>query len=217
MKASHRIDRRPTSGLGGYDDGYVACPCFWGKQPSSLVSFYLSRHEVPEGCRVLDAGCGDGRNAQAFARRGADVLAIDISQLAIERATAAWPEISVNWCQTDIREAEFDACSFDVIVAYGILHCLRGPEELAETIEKFRAATNAGGYNIVCAFNERRQELDDAHPGFEPCLMPHSYYLRAYEDWLIEEASDRDLFESHPHNRIPHVHSMTRLLARKPD
>jgi hypothetical protein len=37
-----------------------------------------------------------------------------------------------------------------------------------------------------------------------------------YRGWTLLHQSDEDLHETHPHNSIPHVHSMTRLIARKP-
>jgi len=42
------------SGEGGYDDGYAACPCFWGLSPGSLVSAFLDRNASLAGRTVLD-------------------------------------------------------------------------------------------------------------------------------------------------------------------
>lgn len=72
----------------------------------------------------------------------------------------------------------------------------------------------SGAYNVICAFNVRRQELD-AHPGFSPTLLSHEDYLAAYASWDLVKESDSDLTETHPHNNLEHTHSMTRILARK--
>jgi len=71
----------PTD-LGGYSKGYAAVPCFWGTSPGSLIATYLASHE-PQKLRVLDVGAGEGKNAAAFARRGATVDAIECSSDAI--------------------------------------------------------------------------------------------------------------------------------------
>jgi hypothetical protein len=68
---------------------------------------------------------------------------------------------------------------------------------------------------LVVAFNQRRQELH-AHPGFTPTLMPDSFFAELYSDWNLVFHTDSDLHETHPHNGIPHTHSMTRIIARKP-
>jgi len=55
------------------------------------------------------------------------------------------------------------------------------------------------------------------HPGFTPLLMPHDFFLDAYSDWNIVVATDNDLVETHPHNKIRHMHSLSRLLVRAPE
>ena len=68
---------------GGYDEGYKACPCFWGDKPASLVAELMATHDVADWI-VLDLGCGEGKNAAALARAGARVTAIDCSEVAVE-------------------------------------------------------------------------------------------------------------------------------------
>jgi tellurite methyltransferase len=101
------------------------------------------------------------------------------------------------------------------VIAYGLLHCLSNGSEIENVVSRLKEATRSGGRHVVCAFNARRQELV-AHKGFKPCLMQHVNYLALYRDWTIEEASDEDLHEMHPHNRIAHVHSLTRMIVLKP-
>ena len=56
---------------GGYDSGYRACPCFWGSDPGSLVSRLATIVPSFTGLQVLDAGCGEGKNAIFLAGKGA--------------------------------------------------------------------------------------------------------------------------------------------------
>jgi len=105
--------------------------------------------------------------------------------------------------------------AFDIVIAYGLLHCLRDFSEVKAVVSRLQSATRAGGQNVVCAFNNRRHDFS-AHPGFDPCLLSHNAFLVLYQNWTVEAASDEDLYETHPHNGIPHFHSLTRLIARKP-
>src|SRR6266849_156523 len=83
----------PTACDGGYEDGYRACDCFWGRQPGSLIQKLLEYVFEPAGMTVLDTGCGEGRNAIYLARLGANVRAVDISsRRAIANAQRAWPD-----------------------------------------------------------------------------------------------------------------------------
>jgi 2-polyprenyl-3-methyl-5-hydroxy-6-metoxy-1,4-benzoquinol methylase len=167
------------------------------------------------GLSVLDAGCGEGKNAHALAARAAKVTAVDCSALALRNARAAWPEDQIKWVQADVRDLELPVQGFDLVIAYGLLHCLSNGSEIENVVLRLKETTRDGGRHVVCTFNARRQELA-AHKGFEPCLMSHGDYLALYHDWTIEEASDEDLHETHPHNRIAHVHSLTRMIVLKP-
>ena len=200
---------------GGYDEGYRACSCFWGREPSSLVRELEKVLTSFEECSVLDVGCGEGKNAAYMAVRGARVLALDVSPLAVQNARRAWPDTpGIEWVCSDALVGDFGAEVFDVILAYGIFHCLQDQHEIQELHWRLSEATKVGGYHVVCTFNSRQQDLS-AHPGFRPCLCEHSFYVDLYGNWELLVATDSDLAEVHPHNGILHTHSMTRLLARK--
>lgn len=200
---------------GGYDEGYKACSCFWGTQPGSLVLRLKDVIGNFAGLRVLDAGCGEGKNAAYFAELGASVDAFDISDAAIEHARLLWVNHpNVNWQVADARELPISDGSYDFVVAYGLLHCLRTRTEVEEVTHRLMRATREKGYHVVCSFNDRHQELH-AHAGFAPVLLPHSVYEGLYTGWKVIHSSDSNLYETHPHNNVPHTHSMTRLIVRK--
>jgi 2-polyprenyl-3-methyl-5-hydroxy-6-metoxy-1,4-benzoquinol methylase len=109
---------------GGYDDGYSRCPCFWGKSAGSLVQRFVSDQSFARGVRVLDLGSGEGKNAFAFANAGASVVAVDCSALGLANGQREFADAKIEWvlfdAETYLRECE----PFDVIVMYGLLHCL---------------------------------------------------------------------------------------------
>jgi tellurite methyltransferase len=201
---------------GAYDDGYRQCGCFWGETPGSLVTLLCERRDDWRGSRVLDAGCGEGKNAVFLAKKGAIVQAIDVYEIAIENGRRHWGGVSgVEFLTADLMLFPLPPNSFDLIIAYGLLHCLPTRKVIIETIRAFQASTKPGGYNIICTFNDRSHDLS-AHPGFTPTLLRHGEYKGSYADWDILHISDSDLHETHSHNNIPHWHSLTRILAQKP-
>ena len=199
---------------GGYDDGYKQCPCFWGRKPGSLVEKLLTFVPSVEGFSILDAGCGEGKNSAYLGQLGAHVDATDISEYAISNAKREWGDVEgIQWAVADVRQTIIPSAHYDIVIAYGVFHCLNNSAEIENLIAKIKQATKIGGYNVVCTFNDRSQDLT-AHENFRPCLLPHSYFLQQYADWSILDESDTDLTEAHPHNNIEHTHSMTRLIAR---
>jgi len=201
---------------GGYDAGYQACPCFWGDEPGSLLTRLVSRVADVASLRAFDAGCGEGKNAFYLASRGASVVAVDLSPWAIMNGRARHGDVpGIKWIVGDVGALRLPVGEYHVVVAYGLLHCLPDPAAVRDLVDRLMQATRPGGYQIVCAFNARFQDLR-AHLDFSPTLLSHADILSLYDGWDVVEASDRDLVETHPHNNIQHTHSMTRLIARKP-
>jgi tellurite methyltransferase len=199
---------------GGYDEGYKAVPCFWGIKPGSLISKYLEDHVGEAAGQVLDLGCGEGKNAAAFAKAGFAVDAIDCSSAALANGRCCFANLGIQWHEADVRKIDFPKKQYDVVVAYGLFHCLNNLYEISSIVARAMAVTRTGGYHIICAFNDRSQDLS-GHANIAPTLAGHNWYLQQYEGWAIISATDSILWETHPHNSIRHHHSLTRLMTRK--
>ena len=200
---------------GGYEAEYIACDCFWGLEPGSYVRRLVGLVPSFARLRVLDAGCGEGKNAAFLAKMGGDVIGVEISARALQHARNVHADSVVKWICEDVRNGVWPDQYFDIVIAYGLFHCLSSRQEIETLQARFSNATKVGGYHVICSFNDRDQDLS-AHPGFAPCLLSHDTYLHLYQGWTIEAKSDETLYEVHPHNMIPHHHSLTRLIARKP-
>ncbi len=176
----------------------------------------LVRRTSVRGSKLLDAGAGEGKNAAFLADLGARVVAVEVSGPAIANGQREFGALeSLTWVREDIESFDLRPDEYDAVIAYGLFHCLSDGFAVQRLARRLQSATKPGGWHVVCAFNERSQDLS-AHDGFSPCLLGHAAYMSLYADWHMEVASDSDLTESHPHNRLVHTHSMTRLLARKP-
>jgi 2-polyprenyl-3-methyl-5-hydroxy-6-metoxy-1,4-benzoquinol methylase len=197
---------------GGYDDGYAACDCFWGRSPGSLVGNLISKQSLL-GLRALDLGCGEGKNADALTRAGATVVAVDCSKLALANGRRSFQQANIIWIEADAEDHLRVCGSYDLIVMYGLLHCLETPQAIANMIELAIRKTTQGGMHIVVAFNDGPHDLS-AHPNFKPTLTTHNFYRDQYKYQQLLSENDSILHETHPHNNIPHFHSVTRLVAR---
>ena len=94
-----------------------------GGVPAALQRFLAGE---PAARRVLLPGCGAAYEARAFAERGHDVLAIDFSTLALERARA----LLGDWSRV-LRHADFFAddlgAPFDIVYERAFLCALPRP------------------------------------------------------------------------------------------
>lgn len=79
------------------------------------------------GARVLDAGCGTGAMAVELARRGAEVVAVDISPRLIEIAQARAPQgAAIDWRAGDMTDEGLGA--FDHVLAMDSLIYYAAPD-----------------------------------------------------------------------------------------
>ena len=211
------FDREVAMSDGGYDDGYKTCGCFWGTSPGSLIlKLEKTQYDFIDK-QILDVGCGEGKNAAYLAQKGAFVDAYDISKYALRNAHKLCNgHQRINLVQADVTKSKFKKSNYDLIVAYGLLHCLKREDQINELMTNLFKSLKSTGFFILCAFNTRKQNLK-AHPDLKPLLLNHEAILSYFVDvgWSIIFSSDEDLFETHPNNNIPHVHSMTRIIAQK--
>jgi tellurite methyltransferase len=197
-----------------YSEGYRSCGCFWGTDPASYVRRLAAEHPV-DGRLVLDIGCGEGKNAAHLASLGAAVHAIDTSPEAIENGKRTWPTDQIRWVVADVLAQRYRSAMYDIVVAYGLLHCFDTEAQVEWLLSEVDRAVVPGGLIVACALNDRLQELENAHPNFKPLLLAHSRYVELFANrWEVLQAEDGTITEAHPHNKIEHRHSVTRILAR---
>lgn len=97
------------------------------------------RH-VPKGGRILDAGCGSGRDAKAFAEQGYEVEAFDASE-AMVRMAAAHSGLPVR--HMTFEQVDWDNHFDGIWASASLLHVPRS--DLSRIIAKFRQALKSEG------------------------------------------------------------------------
>jgi SAM-dependent methyltransferase len=79
------------------------------------VDFLVDRLGLVPGRRVLDVGCGPGRHAHALARRGIEVVGVDIARRFVDLAREHAPA-GATFERMDARSLPFDG-EFDAVIS----------------------------------------------------------------------------------------------------
>jgi SAM-dependent methyltransferase len=146
-----------------WDQQYASMEQVWSGQPNTqLVS--EARGLPPR--RVLDVGCGEGADALWLAAHGWDVTALDVSQVALDRAAnqAERAGAQVHWIHAGLVEAALAPASFELVSAQypALLRTEHHEAELA-----LLNAVAPGGVLLVVHHPAPTKEQANAH-GFDP-------------------------------------------------
>ena len=103
----------------GYDD-YYQTPNLFGEPYPELIDFFKS---VPHKGKLLDLGCGQGRDALAIAQLGYEVTGVDNSEVGIKQLNeqAKKNGLNITGLVADIYAFE-DFGSYDFILLDSMLH-----------------------------------------------------------------------------------------------
>ncbi len=112
---------------------------------------------------VLDAGCGTGRVAVELARRGIDVVGVDIDPSMLAVAVRKAPD--VRWVQADLATVDLGR-TFDLVVMAGNVMIFLAPGTEVGVVANLARHLNPGGA-LVAGFSLEAGRLDlptyDAH------------------------------------------------------
>lgn len=106
---------------------------YWGKIPSKMCYKVLQIVPPDKPIKLLDIGCGKGRNAVFLAKNGYHVTAFDLSLKGVEKTKKMANEagVSINVFQANINEYRLDK-EYDILFSTGVLHYI--PAELRKEI-----------------------------------------------------------------------------------
>jgi cyclopropane fatty-acyl-phospholipid synthase-like methyltransferase len=107
--------------------------------------------------RVLDAGCGSGEHALLAAARGADVVGVDVSPRAIERARRKAGErgIAVRFEVADALRLGELGLTFDTVIDSGLFHVFDDADR-ARYVTSLASVLEPGGTCYLMCFSDRQ-------------------------------------------------------------
>jgi len=179
-----------------WDDRYREDSHIWSGNPNVVLVREVA--DLPPGT-ALDLGCGEGADAVWLAGRGWQVTAVDISEVALDRARARAAEAGlgdrIDWQRHDLG-ASFPAGTFDLVSAQ-FLHS-RGDLPREKVLRAAATAVNRGGVLLIEGhadfgpFGHRAQDHGDIRFP-TPAEVIADLELPAGEwEVLLSEAHERD-------------------------
>jgi len=115
---------------------------WWYRGRRTVLDGVIDGLSLPAGARILDAGCGSGRNMVDLARRGS-VTGVELSEpsVALARERGVGEVIAGS-----VLELPFPDGSFELIVSLDVIEHL---EDDLGALREFRRATAPGGALLI--------------------------------------------------------------------
>lgn len=151
----------------------------------------LLRGRLPQGARVIDAGCGAGRNLVYLLQSGYEVFGFDQDAAAIRATQQLAAKLAPHLPPDNFRDEPIERSSFpdafaDVVISNAVLHFARDDAEFAAMLRGTwrllrprglffcRLASSIGMENAVTPIAGRWHKLPDGSERYlvdEPLLM----------------------------------------------
>ncbi|KRE33955.1 helix-turn-helix domain-containing protein [Paenibacillus sp. Soil522] len=196
-----------------YEEEYKTPEYYWGVEPNTACYEVIRLMPPTKHLKLLDIGCGEGKDSVFFARNGYDVTSIDVSDAGIEKTKMLTDKVgvSVEVFKADILDFRLDS-NFDILFSSGVLHYIK-PEYRNDIFSNYKQFTNTNGIHVFNVFVNK--PFIAPPPEKEPNAFKwHSGELLAqYNDWLIKDSSEV-IFDCNS-SGIPHKHAMTKMIAQK--
>ena len=141
-------------------EGFVQSP-----PNASLLAF--AARELRPGSRLLDIGCGAGRNAMPLAHMGWRVTASDLSTAMLDAAARRVKDQTlsdrISLVHSPMEPLPFAANSFDFAVAHGIWNLARSGGEFRNAVREAARVARPGAPLFLFTFS-RHTLADSATP-----------------------------------------------------
>lgn len=199
-----------------YEEKYKDEQYYWGIAPNTMCYEIMKLRPPVKPYRVLDIGCGEGKDAVFLAKNGYRVTAFDVAENGIEKARdlAKHNHVEVDFFVANMHEYQIDA-EYDIIFSSGVLHYLP-LNRRKEFFDEIKEHTAEDGIHAVNAFVrkpfiEPAPDMEEAEKQVEPWFSGE--LTGYYHDWFFHQ-NEEIIFDCSS-SGVPHKHCMDILIAEK--
>lgn len=145
--------------------------------------------------RLLDAGCGGGRNLVYFLRCGYEVCGVDLSAEAVAHARALASRLAPrlpadNFRAEPVEEMSFADASFDVVISSAVLHFARDEEHWHSMLGEMWRVLKPGGVFFARLASGVGMEGQLIRLGGRRYHLPDGSDRFLVDDEMLQAASD---------------------------
>lgn len=194
-----------------YEERYKTEGYYWGFVPNQLCYEIMKLRPPVEPLKVLDIGCGEGKDAVFLAKNGYIVSAFDVTDSGIEKGKVLAEKSGayVDFFKADLLDYRLNE-NYDIIFSSGVFHFIV-PDLREEIAKNLKEHTNEHGIHAINVFVNKpfigRKSEDSRYPWKSGEL--YTYYY----DWRFHK-TEEVVFDCNSGGR-PHQHCMDIMIVEK--
>jgi SAM-dependent methyltransferase len=191
--SEHAHGNSPVFDENFWDERYRSAQRVWSLQPNPQLIADVAGLQPG---RALDAGCGEGADAIWLARNGWNVVAVDISGVAIQRGeqhardTDPAAADRIEWRRADLLAEPPEPDSYDLVTAQ-FIH--PPPQARARFFTSLATSVRTGGTLLIVGHHP-----SDLGTGVPRPQMPELFYSAEQIAALLDDSWDVTASEARP-------------------
>lgn len=179
-----------NAGVSRWQQRFSAPGYLFGTAPNAFLKSCAPL--LPKGGRALAVADGEGRNGVFLAEQGLDVLSVDFSSVAQEKARklAAERGVTLRVEQADITNWTWPEAAFDVVAVIFIQ--FSQPEERDRIFAGIKRALKPGGLLLLQGYSVKQLEYKTGGPSDVSRLYTRALLEEAFGDFALLDISEHD-------------------------
>ncbi|OFZ69312.1 MAG: SAM-dependent methyltransferase [Betaproteobacteria bacterium RBG_16_58_11] len=175
-----------------WDEVYAAPDYIFGKAPNA---FLVSQQALLQpGYRALAVADGEGRNGVWLAEQGLDVLSVEYSLPAVEKARQLAQErgVALAFEVADVLTWSWPVNAYDIVAAIFIQFA--SPADRPKLFQHLQAALKPGGYLILQGYTPKQLEYKTGGPPSAENMYTPELLRAAFADMEIVHLAEHEEF-----------------------
>ncbi|MBI5752647.1 MAG: class I SAM-dependent methyltransferase [Hydrogenophilales bacterium] len=175
-----------------WDEAYAAPDYIFGKAPNAFLA--AQQAMLKPGQRALAVADGEGRNGVWLAEQGLDVLSVEYSLPAVEKAKQLAQErgVALAFEVADVLAWHWPANAYDVVAAIFIQFA--SPADRSQLFRHIKAALKPGGCLILQGYTPKQLEYKTGGPPSAENMYTPELLRAAFADMEILHLAEHEEF-----------------------
>ena len=208
-----------------WDERYRKGGFEWGGKQTIVAEIARDIMGKRKFKKVLDVGCGYGRDCIYLAKKGFDVVGIDVSTEAV-RLARDWANnegLEIDFRHMDITNNSFKDFSFDTVIMFNTFHFMVEKVREKTVTEIYRILKN-GGILVQAMFSRMEKGFGDGievekntfefKPGRPVHFFSEGEIRSVFAQFTIGQLDEVDIYEVHQDGN-EHFHREWLMVAEK--